>query len=110
MWPSGSNEVDFYDADTDSWSLGPAFNTARRNFPTDTDGTTRIWVAGGYGDDGNTPISAMEIFCAAGGQTPSPTPSVPPSPTPTATPTVTPPVTPTATPTTSPTVSPTPII
>jgi plastocyanin len=104
MWPSDSNEVDVYDPDTDSWSLGPAFNTARRNFPTDTDGTTRIWVAGGYGDDGNTPISAMEIFCAAGG--PTPTPSATATPTPTATPTVAPSVTPTATPTTTPIVTP----
>jgi plastocyanin len=101
-WPSDSNEVDVYDPDTDSWSLGPAFITARRNFPTDTDGTTTIWLAGGYGDDGNTPISAMEIFCAAGA-TPTPTPTA----TATATATVT--VTPTATPSVTPgTPTPTP--
>jgi plastocyanin/N-acetylneuraminic acid mutarotase len=99
MWPSDSNEVDVYDPDTDSWSLGPAFNTARRNFPTDTDGTTTIWLAGGYGDDGNTPISAMEIFCAAGGPTPTPSATATPTVTPTATPTATPPVSPTPTPT-----------
>ena len=54
MWVLGggfsliSNEVDVYDPVGNSWSLGPAFTTARRNFPTDTDGTTRIWLAGGY--------------------------------------------------------------
>ena len=34
-----------------SWAVNspvPAFANARRNFPTDTDGTTRIWLAGGY--------------------------------------------------------------
>ena len=46
MWVLGgafnliSNEVDVYDPVGNSWSLGPAFTTARRNFPTDTDGTT----------------------------------------------------------------------
>jgi hypothetical protein len=101
VWPTDSNEVDVYDPITDSWSLGPAFNTARRNFPTDTDGTSRIWLAAGYGDDGNTPISAMEIFCNAVA-TPTPTP------TPTATPTATPSVTPSPTPTATATVSVTP--
>ena len=43
------------------------FVTARRNFPTDTDGTTRIWLAGGYASDGITPLSSMERFCAGGG-------------------------------------------
>jgi len=40
--------------------------TARRTFPTDTDGTTRIWLAGGYANDNVTPLSSMEIFCAGG--------------------------------------------
>ena len=31
----------------------PPFATARRNFPTDTDGTNRIWLSGGYGSDGD---------------------------------------------------------
>jgi plastocyanin len=106
MWPSDSNEVDVYDPDTDTWSLGPAFVTARRNFATDGDGTTRIWVAGGYGDDGSTPISAMEIFCAAAAPTPTPTPTPTPSVTPSPTPTVTPSVTPTPTITPPPTATP----
>ncbi len=42
--------------------------TARRNFPTDTDGfnfvfgTSHIWLAGGYGSDG-TPLSSTEVWC-----------------------------------------------
>jgi plastocyanin len=94
--PNPSNEVDIYDPGTNSWTTGtpvPAFATARRNFPTDTDGTTRIWLAGGY-DSTGVPVASMEIFCAA-----APTPS--PTPTPTVTPTVTPSATPTATPTAS---------
>jgi N-acetylneuraminic acid mutarotase len=114
MWVMGgafnliSNEVDVYDPVANSWSLGPPFTTARRNFATDTDGTSRIWLAGGY-DSTIAPQASMEIFCnAAASPTPTPTPTatatatatatptatptatVPPSPTPTATPTATP--------------------
>ena len=49
--PNPSNEVNIYSVSTNSWTTGspvPAFMTARRNFPTDSDGTTRIWLAGGY--------------------------------------------------------------
>ena len=49
--PNPSNEVDAYDPVANSWAVNspvPAFVNARRNFPTDTDGTTRIWLAGGY--------------------------------------------------------------
>ena len=49
--PNPSNEVDIYDPGTDTWTVGspvPSFVTARRNFPTDTDGTSHIWLAGGY--------------------------------------------------------------
>jgi len=79
--PNPSSEVDIYDPGTNTWTTGspvPSPMTARRNFPTDTDGTTRIWLAGGYVPP---PILAnsMEIFCAAA-----------PSPTPTSTPRVTP--------------------
>ena len=114
--PNPSNEVDI---DCSPWETGPPFVTARRNFPTDTDGgginfgTGRIWLAGGYGSDG-TPLSSMEIYCHT-----VPTPSEPPpmtptatfTPTPTATlppptPTVTPPAS--ATPTVTPGVTPTP--
>jgi hypothetical protein len=105
--PNPSNEVDIYDPGTDSWTTGDPFVTGRRNFPTDTDGTSRIWLVGGY-DSTGVPIASMEIFCAAGAPTPSPTPT--PTATPTATPTVTPSATPTATATTTPTVSPTPVI
>ena len=40
---------------TNTWTTGtpvPAFMTARRNFPTDTDGINRIWLAGGYDSTG----------------------------------------------------------
>ena len=41
--PNPSNEVDAYDPVTNSWTVNspvPAFTNARRNFATDTDGTT----------------------------------------------------------------------
>ena len=74
--PNPSNEVDIYDPVANSWSVGTPFSEARRNFPTDTDGTDRIWLSGGYGSDGVTVLDSMEIFtcpvspCAS----PSPTP------------------------------------
>ena len=71
--PNPSSQVDIYDTSIPDWITGPAFMTARRNFPTDTDGTSRIWLAGGYASDGITPLSSMEIFCAGAGPTPSPT-------------------------------------
>jgi plastocyanin/N-acetylneuraminic acid mutarotase len=98
--PNPSNEVDVYDPGTNTWSLGPAFATARRNFGTDTDGTSRIWLVGGYASDGLTPLSSMEKFCNAGGGTPTPTPTA--TATATATTTATPTVTVTATPTGTP--------
>jgi len=109
--PNPSNEVDIYDPVSNTWTIGDPFVNGRRNFPTDTDGTSRIWLVGGY-DTTGVPVASMEIFCAAGGPTPSPTPTPTPTVTPpvTPTPTVTPSATPTATPTTTPTVSPTPII
>jgi len=65
--PNPSNEVDVYDPGTDTWSTSvPPFVDARRNFPTDTDGTTKIWLAGGYAP--SSPVSSMEIFeCTAVG-------------------------------------------
>jgi len=96
--PNPSNEVDIYDPGTNSWTTGDPFNNARRNFPTDTDGTTRIVLSGGYDIDGVTPLMSTEIFCAAAPTpTPTPTPTTP-TPTPSGTPTVTPTTTPTATP------------
>jgi plastocyanin len=100
--PNPSNEVDVF-IPGQGWGIGPAFATARRNFPTDTDGTTRIWLAGGYAP--TTPTASTEIFCAGGG-TPTPTPTA--SPTPTATPPPTPTPTPSTTPTPTPPPTPTP--
>jgi hypothetical protein len=95
--PNPSNEVDIYDPGTDSWSVGIPFSNARRNFPTDTNGTDHIWLAGGYDVDGVTPLASMEIFdCPQVSPTPTPTvtptptASVPPSPTPSPTPRPTP--------------------
>jgi hypothetical protein len=67
--PNPSNEVDVYDPGTNTWSTSvPPFTNARRNFPTDTDGTTSIFLSGGYDIDGVTPLSSMEIFeCTGGG-------------------------------------------
>jgi len=93
--PNPSNEVDIYDPGTDTWSLGIPFVNGRRNFPTDTDGTTNIWLAGGY-DVSGVIVASMEIFNC---------PQV--SPTPTATATITPP--PSATPTATATATSTPI-
>jgi plastocyanin len=105
--PNPSNEVDIYDPGTNAWTTGQPFTNARRNFPTDTDGTTRIVLSGGYDVDGVTPLMSTEVFCAAGvTPTPTPTPTATPvTPTPTPTPTATP-ATPTPTPTV--TVTPTP--
>ena len=79
--PNPSSEVDIYGPGTNTWTIGvpvPDFGIPRTNFPTDTDGTTRIWLAGGYVPPPISPNS-MEIFCAAA-----------PSPTPTSTPRITP--------------------
>jgi hypothetical protein len=67
--PNPSTEVDAYDPGTNTWAVNspvPAFMTARRNFPTDTNGTTNIWLAGGYASDGVTPLSSTEVFCSGG--------------------------------------------
>jgi plastocyanin len=95
--PNPSSEVDAYDPGTNTWTVNspvPMFTNARRNFPTDTDGTTRIWLAGGY--EPSAPAADMEIFCAAAGS-PTPTPTATATATPTATSIVTPTATPTAT-------------
>jgi N-acetylneuraminic acid mutarotase len=99
--PNPSNEVDVYDPGTNSWSTAPSFNNARRNFPTDTDGTTHIYLSGGYDVDGLTPLASMEIFCQPGA-TPTPTPTATATPTPTATGTATATATATASPTATP--------
>jgi len=97
-FPTPVNEVDIYDPGTNTWSLGPSMLVPRRNFATDTDGTSRIWAAGGYDDTGVANITS-EIFCQGGG-TPTPTPTA------TATATGTATATPTATATSSPTATP----
>jgi Kelch motif len=80
--PNPSNEVDVYDPVSNTWSLGQPFVNARRNFPTDTNGTDHIWLAGGY-DINGAPTDSMEIFsCPV-------SPCGSPSPTPTATATAT---------------------
>src|SRR5213080_379545 len=104
--PNPSNEVDIYDPGTNIWTTGDPFTTARRNFPNDTDGTTRIFLSGGYDSGGVPDLSSMEIFCAAA-PTPTPTPTPTVTPTATVTPTTTPSATPTATPSGTPTVTPT---
>ena len=95
--PNPSTEVDVYNPGTNTWTTDLPFMTARRNFPTDTDGTTRIWLGGGYAP--TAPTASMAIFCAAGV-----------SPTPTATATATSIVTPTATATATRTPTPTPTV
>jgi hypothetical protein len=92
--PNPSNEVDIYDPGTNSWTTGspvPAFINARRNFPTDTDGTANIWLTGGY-DSTGVPTALTEIFnCPQATPTPTATATItpPPSATPTATATAT---------------------
>ena len=72
--PNPSNEVDVYDPGTNTWSTAPSFTNARRNFPTDTNGTDHIWLSGGYDVDGLTPLASMEIFnCPQASPTPTPT-------------------------------------
>src|SRR5262245_60072068 len=91
--PNPSNEVDIYDPVANSWSVGMPFVHARRNFPTDTNGTDHIWLSGGYDVDGLTPLASMEIFnCPQASPTPTATATAtatattpPPSATPTAT-------------------------
>jgi hypothetical protein len=65
--PNPSNEVDAYDPGTNTWTVNspvPAFMTARRNFPTDTDGTQHIWLTGGYAP--STPTDSTEVFGQGG--------------------------------------------
>jgi hypothetical protein len=73
--PNPSSEVDIYDPGTNTWTIicpVPPFMIPRRHFPTDTDSTNRIWLAGGYT---SPPMpNSMEIFAAAGA-TPTPTPT-----------------------------------
>src|ERR1043166_4797966 len=56
-----TNEVQIYDPDSNTWSVGTPFAIAGRNFAADTDGTNNIWKSGGY-DAGLAIIASMEIF------------------------------------------------
>jgi hypothetical protein len=57
--PNPSNEVDIYNPYCNTWTTGAPFVNARRNFPTDTDGVSRVWLAGGYVNA--VPDMTMEI-------------------------------------------------
>ena len=57
--PNPSTQVDIYNPTTDAWTTGLPLALARRNFPTDTDGS-RVWLGGGYAP--TTPTNTMEIF------------------------------------------------
>ena len=46
--PNPSNEVDIYNPGSNTWTTGLPFATARRNFPADSDGSSRVFLAGGY--------------------------------------------------------------
>ena len=98
--PNPSNEVDIYDPVANSWSVGTPFVHARRNFPTDTNGTDHIWLSGGYDVDGVTPLQSLEIFtCPQASPTPTPTATATTTASATATATTPPPTaTPTGTP------------
>jgi len=101
--PNPSNEVDIYDPSSNTWSVGDSFPGARRNFATETDGTQRIWLTGGY-DASGVIVASTEAFNCVRNQCPptaSPTPTVSSTPTATARPTSTPRIT--ATPRTTPT-------
>jgi hypothetical protein len=105
--PNPSNQVNIYNPGSNTWSTGLPFATARRNFPADSDGASRVFLAGGYDVSGLTPLNTTEFFGAGVCPTPSPTPATPtptvtptpgtPTPTATATATVPPSATPTAT-------------
>jgi hypothetical protein len=106
--PNPSNEVDIYDPASNSWSLGEPFVGPRRNFATATDGTQRIWLAGGYDASGMI-VNSTDVFNCSRNlcpPTPIPTPTVSATPSPTVRPTQTPRIT--ATPRTTPTPRPTP--
>ena len=82
--PNPSNQVDIYNPVSNTWSVGPPFNTGRRNFPADGDGTSRIFLVGGYDSSGTTLLNTMQIFGPGVCATPTPTPT-PATPTPTPT-------------------------
>ena len=61
--PNPSNEVDIYNPYCNTWTVSTQpFVNARRNFPTDTNGGSRVWLAGGYAPA--APDNTMEIYKA----------------------------------------------
>jgi len=72
--PNPSNEVDIYDPGTNSWTIGIPFAAARRNFAADSDGSSRIFIAGGY-DANNALNNTVEVFGSSVCTTPTPSPS-----------------------------------
>ncbi|MGA9343384.1 MAG: hypothetical protein WBV61_13750 [Rhodanobacteraceae bacterium] len=61
--PNPSNEVDIYSPDSDSWTIGPPLNAARRNLAAGTDPVSgQIWATGGYDVDGLTQLAVNEQF------------------------------------------------
>jgi len=69
--PNPSNQVNIYDPGSNTWSVGFSFTTARRNFPADSDGTSRVFLAGGYDASAGAPLNTMEVFGSGGCGTPS---------------------------------------
>jgi hypothetical protein len=79
--PNPSTEVDVYHVGSNSWTMGPPFTTARRNFSTDSDGQ-RVWLSGGYDSTGVNPLASMEIYnppAGCTGTTPTVAPTSPPA-------------------------------
>jgi N-acetylneuraminic acid mutarotase len=62
--PNPSNEVDVYDPANDTWSIGPAFPTARRNFAADVDPATgNVYATGGYDTGGLLSVNEQFTAC-----------------------------------------------
>lgn len=60
--PNPSTEVNIYNPGSNTWTTGVPFATARRNFPADSDGSSRIWLAGGYDSSGTFLLNTMQIY------------------------------------------------
>jgi Kelch motif len=89
--PNPSNEVDIYDPGSNAWTTGLSIPVARRNFPADGNGSSRVWLAGGYDSSGAPAAPTAEVYglplgCGTG--TPTPTATATSTPNPTATPTI----------------------
>src|ERR1044072_6522177 len=76
--PNPGNQVDIYDPVANTWSAGQPFDViGRRNFPADSDGTSRIFLVGGY-DNAATQVNTMRIFGPGAGPSPTPPTCRPP--------------------------------